>query len=171
MTPKITPVEIEKREFAVTRRGFDPEAVRSFLRAVAEDLQDILRSDAERESRLSRLEEENQEHRERERILKETLLTAQRVAEDIKTNAKKEAELIVRQAGLDSEHVTADALARAAEMERAVKELKLQRANFRVNFQATLEMFENLLALDKAEDDGMPTLSYLTPPKDGAHGA
>ena len=78
MTPKITALEIQKHEFALKRRGYEPEAVRSFLMSIAEDFQEIMRQNGELETRLRHLEEENADHRDREKILKETLLSAGR---------------------------------------------------------------------------------------------
>src|SRR5262245_7710003 len=121
MNAKITAVEIQKREFPVERRGYPPEAVRVFLNAVAEDFQAGVRENSELESRVRRLEEENLEHREREQILKETLLSAQRVSEEMKTNARREAEVVLRQAEMAGQQLTTEALQQSAKIEKAIR--------------------------------------------------
>jgi cell division initiation protein len=166
MHPKITPVEIQKHEFPQKRKGYDAEAVRSFLNSLSEDFEDLIRENAELASRAQRLEEENFDHREREKILKETLLSAQRVSEEMKANARREAEVIVREAELAGERVTTEALERSAGIERATRELKLQRTNFRLKLQSMLEMFQSVLEFDKEEDEKSPPVSYLARPKD-----
>ena len=113
-------------------------------------------------ARLRALEQENEEHRERERILKQTLLSAQRASEDIRKTAHKEAELIVREAQDSAERLTHSALQRAAEIEKAIHELKIQRTNFRLQLQKMLELFQQVLEFDREEDEKERPLSYMT---------
>ena len=160
--PRLTPLEIQKHEFSRKWKGVDPVEVESFLSIIAEEMEDLVRANAELETRTRRLEEENEEHRERERILKETLLAAQRASEDIRASAQKQAEMIVREANDASERLTHNALQRSAEIEKAIHELKIQRANFRLQLQKMLELFQTVLEFDREEDDKERPLSYLT---------
>ncbi len=166
MHPKITPVEIQKHEFPAKRKGYDADSVRSFLNSLSEDFEDLIRENAELATRVQRLEEENFDHRDREKILKETLLSAQRLSEEMKANARREAEVIVREAELAGERVTGEALQRSAEIERATRDLKLQRTNFRLKLQTMLEMFQSVLEFDKEEDENSAPVSYLARPRD-----
>jgi cell division initiation protein len=160
--PRLTPLEIQKHEFTRKWKGVDPVEVESFLALIAEEMEDLFRINAEFETRVRRLEEENEEHRERERILKETLLAAQRASEDIRASAQKQAELIVREAQDASERLTHSALQRSAEIEKAIHELKIQRANFRLQLQKMLELFGHVLDFDREEDEKDRPMSYLT---------
>ncbi|MGH9442257.1 MAG: DivIVA domain-containing protein [Thermoanaerobaculia bacterium] len=166
MNAKITAVEIQKREFPVARKGYPPESVRGFLNSVAEDFQSLVRENSELETRLRRLEEENLEHRDRERILKETLLSAQRISEEMKSNARREADLVVRQAELAGQQLTTEALQQSARVEKAIRDLKLQRANFRLKLRSMIEMFQTVLDFDEEEDEKISSVSYLVRPQD-----
>jgi cell division initiation protein len=166
MNAKITAVEIQKREFPIERRGYPPEAVRVFLNAVADDFQALVRENSELESRVRRLEEENLEHRQREQILKETLLSAQRVSEEMKTNARREAEVVLRQAEMAGQQLTTEALQQSAKIEKAIREMKLQRANFRLKLRSMLEMFQTVLDFDEEEDEKTSSVSYLVRSQD-----
>jgi cell division initiation protein len=169
MNPKITAVDVQKHEFPTVRKGYDAATVRAFLSALSEELEELVRENSELSHRARRLEEENSEHREREMILKETLLTAQRVSEEMKANARKEAEVIVRQAELSGRELTAEALRQSAKIERAMREMKLQRANLRLKLKSMLEMFQAVLDIDREEDDSTGTVSYLVRPGDGTN--
>lgn len=158
---RLTPLEIQQHEFSRKWKGIDSVEVESFLAMVAEDMEDLARTNSELETRVRRLEEENAEHRERERILKQTLLTAQRASEDIRAAAQREAELIVREAHDSGERLTHNALQRSAEIEKAIHELKIQRANFRLQLQKMLELFQQVLEFDRDEDEKDRPLSYL----------
>jgi len=160
--PRVTPLEIQKHEFSRKWKGVDPVEVESFLAIVAEEMEELARVNTELDARSRRLEEENAEHRERERILKETLLAAQRASEDIRSTAHKQADLIVREAQGSAERLTQNALTRSAEIEKAIQELKIQRANFRLQLQKMLELFAHVLDFDREEDEKERPISYLT---------
>lgn len=160
--PRLTPLEIQKHEFSRKWKGFDPVEVESFLALLAEDLEEILRANADLSARVQRLTEENEEHRERERILKETLLTAQQASEDIRAQAQKQADLALREAHVSAERLTQNALQRSAEIEKAIQQLKLHRANFRLQLQKMIELFQQVLDFDRDEDEKERPLSYLT---------
>jgi cell division initiation protein len=171
MRARITPLEIRKQEFSRKFKGYNPEEVRNFLASVADDVEDLLREFSVMETRTIRTEEENGEHREREKILKETLLTAQQAAEDIRSAARREAEVERKEAGLAAQRTIDQALARASEIERNIRELKIQRANFRLQLEKMLELFQQVLEFDKQEDETQADVSYLTRKKDESAGS
>jgi cell division initiation protein len=162
MRPRTTPLEIQKREFSRSWKGLDPVEVQTFLSDVAEDMETLARENADLGTRIRALEQENDEHRERERILKQTLLSAQQASEDIRNAARREAELVVREAHDSSEQLTHHALQRSAEIEKAIHELKIQRKNFRLQLQKSLELFQQVLDFDREEDEKDKPLSYMT---------
>jgi cell division initiation protein len=168
---RLTPLEIQKHEFNRKWKGFDTVEVESFLSMIAEEMEELARSNAELDGRVRQLVEENEEHRERERILKATLLTAQRASEDIRTAAQKDAERIVSEAQEAGERLTHSALQRSAEIEKAIHELKIQRANFRLQLQKMIELFQQVLSFDREEDDRDRPVSYLTRKQEKEEGA
>ncbi len=169
--PRLTPLEIQKHEFSRKWKGFDPVEVETFLNMVAEEMEELARSNAELDARVRQLAEENDEHRERERILKATLLTAQRASEDIRTTAQKDAERIVHEAQEAGERLTHSALQRSAEIEKAIHELKIQRSNFRLQLQKMIELFSQVLEFDREENEKDRPLSYLTRKPEKEEGA
>jgi cell division initiation protein len=162
MRSRMTPLEIQKHEFSRKWKGLDAVEVQTFLTDVAEDMEVLARVNADLETRLRSLEQENDEHRERERILKQTLVSAQQASEDIRNAARREAELVVREAHDSSEKLTHHALQRSAEIEKAIHELKIQRANFRLQLQKSVELFQQVLEFDREEDERDRPLSYMT---------
>ena len=162
MKTRLTPLEIQKREFSRRWKGLDPQEVHHFLVEAAEDMEGLARENADLETRIRSLQQENEEHRERERILKQTLLSAQQASEDIRGAARKEAELVVREAQDSAEKLTHHALQRSAEIEKAIHELKVQRANFRLQLQKMIELFQQVLEFDREDSDKDRAMSYMT---------
>jgi cell division initiation protein len=108
------------------------------------------------------LREDLDEHNARERILKDTLLSAQKVSEDVKANAQKEAELIVKDAELLSERLTSQAMTRVADLERTIQDLKIERKVARNKLQQTIDTIQQLLMLDaEQEANEMPITSMF----------
>src|SRR4051812_50103195 len=94
----VSPLALRQQRFRKTFRGFDKVEVASFLAAVADDYEQALRETDRLRQDLSRMEAVLNEHRELERNLKATLMTAQKLADDIRTQADQEAKRIVREA-------------------------------------------------------------------------
>jgi cell division initiation protein len=148
----LTPLEIQKQLFARKFKGFDSDEVRAYLQLVAEEME-ILIKDVDRLSRENvMLREDLDDHNQRERILKDTLLSAQKVSEDVKSNARKEAELIVKDAELLSERLVSQAMSRVADLERTIQDLKVERRGARNKLQATLDTIQQLLMLDAEQE-------------------
>jgi len=148
----LTPLEIQKQSFARKLKGFDSNEVRAYLQLVAEEMESLLK-DVDRLSRENvMLREDLDDHNQRERILKDTLLSAQKVSEEVKSNARKEAELIVKDAELLSERLVSQAMSRVADLERTIQDLKVERRAARNKLTATLDTIQQLLMLDAEQE-------------------
>ncbi len=144
----LSPLEIQKQTFAKSMKGYSVDEVRGYLQMVAEEIEGLLK-DVDRLSRENgRFREELSEYTDRERILKDTLLSAQKVSEDVKANAHKEAELIVRDAEMLSERMISQAMDRIGELERSIQDLKIERKAARNKVSALLETFQQLVMMD-----------------------
>jgi cell division initiation protein len=89
------------------------------------------------------------EHRERETILKNTLLTAQKVSEDIRDNARKQSETVVREAEMQADRLVELAQSRAHEVERSILDLRTHRTSLRTDIRALLTRLTHLLDLQE----------------------
>jgi cell division initiation protein len=157
----LTPLEIQKQTFSRALKGYNVDEVRGYLNLVAEEIEGLLR-DVDRLTRENgMLREDLDDHSQRERILKDTLLSAQKVSEDVKANARKEAELIVKDAELLAERVVAQAMMRMSDIERAIQDLKIERIGARNKLQATLDTVQQMLQLDAEEESGEQPITAL----------
>ncbi len=156
----LTPLEIQKATFSKKFKGYNPDEVRGYLFLVAEEVERVLKMNDDLMRENAHLREDLDEHTARERILKDTLLSAQRVSEEVKTNAHKEAELIVKDAELLSERLVAQAMSRVSDLERSIQDLKLERKSVRARLQATLDLVQQMIALDvEQEQNELPITS------------
>ena len=146
---KISPMDIQRQTFARKFRGFDPEEVRTYLSLVAEEVAALQRDRDTFEQQIQQLHGLIDEHREREVILKNTLLTAQRVSEEIRENARKQSESVVHEAELQADRLLELAQDRAHEVERGILDLRAQRSAIRTDIRALVTRLTHLLDLQE----------------------
>jgi cell division initiation protein len=149
---RLSPLEIQKQTFSKSLKGYSADEVRAYLHLVAEEIERMVKEIDRLSRENSHFREELGEHSERERILKETLLSAQKVSEEVKANARKEGELIVKDAELLSERLISQAMTRVGDLERSIQELKIERKGARNKLQTILDTFQQLLALDVEQE-------------------
>ncbi len=157
----LTPLEIQKQTFSRAIKGFDPDEVRAYLHLVAEEIERLLRENDRYSRETAMLREDLEDHSNRERILKDTLLSAQKVAEDLTANARKEAELIVKDAELLSERLISQAQQRVADLEKAIVDLKLERRALRNKLQGTLDVVQQMVVLDAEQEANEEPITAL----------
>ena len=148
----LTPLDIQKQTFSRSFKGYNQDEVRAYLHLMAEELERVVR-DVDRLSRENAmLREDLHDHSQREQILKDTLLSAQKVSEEVRANARKEGELIVKDAELLSERLIGHAMSRVADLEKAIQDLKIERRASRNKIQQTVDTVQQLLMLDAEEE-------------------
>src|SRR5688500_13856085 len=95
---RVTPIDMRQARFATSMRGFDKPEVTAFLEEAAADYEQALRENDRLRQQIMALEASLQQHRELETSLKSTLMSAQKVADDMRETAHQEAARIVREA-------------------------------------------------------------------------
>ena len=92
------------------------------------------------------------EHREHEKSLRNTLMTAQKLADDIKANAEEEAERVVREAAGRSELLLEKTQARLEDVQREIDGLKLKRRDVETSIEATIQTLRNTLEFVREQE-------------------
>jgi cell division initiation protein len=142
---QLTPMDVQHKRFRKQMRGYAPEEVDAFLREVARVLDDLNQRVREVESRTKNQEREINEMAEREKILKETLVTAQRLSENLKKDAVKDAERIIQDAHTRGERLIEQAHHKAQEVYGEIRELQRQRIQLDSQIRAVLRAHSELL--------------------------
>ena len=148
----LTPLEIQKQTFSRALKGYNPDDVRAYLHLVAEEIERLVRENDRFSREVAVLREDLEDHSNRERILKDTLLSAQKVAEDLIGNARKEAELVVKDAELLADRLIGQAMQRVGDLEKSIGDLKIERRAARNKLQATLDTIQQMVLLDAEEE-------------------
>jgi len=149
----ITPLEIEGHEFKAKFRGIDPDEVKSFLSLVAEEFEKLVVSNGKLQEEVSELRERLGELRDRERMLKETMLTAQRMSQEMKEEANKARDLIVKEGEMKADQLIAHAQQRASELEAVIADLKMERDAVEAALRSMLEQHLRLIDMRRDDED------------------
>jgi cell division initiation protein len=146
---KISPMDIQRQTFGNRLRGFDRDEVRAYLNLVAEEVAALQMERDRLDQELQSLRSLLDEHRQRETILKNTLLTAQRLSEEIRDTARKQGESVVKEAELQADRLVEMAQDRAHEVERGILDLRAHRTAIRTDVRALLTRLSHLLDLQE----------------------
>ena len=151
---RITPHDIRQQQFTVRMfRGFDPSEVDAFLEDVADDYEGLLKENALLKEQIAASEERSRGVIEREKNLHDVMVTTQRLVDDMKSAAKREAELIVREAELRGEKAVEAARGEEAKIRVEIQSLKRMRRQVVEELGATMDRYQRMLAAE-AEADG-----------------
>ena len=110
---KLTPLDIQQQKFKVKWRGYDAQEVETYLEMVAEDVESLLREYNKLKDEMQKYETQLADFRENERSIQQTIMTTQKISDDLKRNAQKESELIISEAKVESEKIINDARTQA----------------------------------------------------------
>jgi cell division initiation protein len=145
---RITPIDIQQYQFKTRPLGYEKAGVDHFLEMVADELERFMRQHQELKEELARTRAGLEEMRQREATLNETLVTTQRVTDDLKSNARKEADIIAADAHLQAERIVRDAEERRIQLISEIQDLKRQKISFETSLRTLVESHLRLLNLD-----------------------
>ncbi len=149
---RITPLDIQQKQFPMRLRGFDVDEVYSFLELIREELEELLRENASLKEQLNRADSQLQEYKNMEVTLRETLMTAQQMVEDYKTNARKEAELILKEAELKADTMIKEAQEKVVKIHEDIVDLKGIRRHFKEEIKRLIDSHLKMLEFDKERE-------------------
>jgi cell division initiation protein len=123
----LTPVEIKHVELRRTWfRGYRRGIVDRLLTDIADSFEDVWRERADLADRLEELEVEATKHRELEDLLRSTLVAAERAAQDMKEQARRESDLIVTEAHAESRRISRATFAEKQRLEEEIRRIRAQ---------------------------------------------
>ncbi len=153
---KLTPIDVQQQQFLARWRGYDRREVQGFLDVVAQRLGELARENSELKADVRRFQHELEEHRDRETTLREAMLTAQRAIEDIREQARKEAELLISEAEVRADKIVYNAHTRVTKILEEVGELKRQRVRAIEELRGILNTHTRLLELQEQTGEREP---------------
>ncbi|ALP90858.1 MULTISPECIES: DivIVA domain-containing protein [Clostridium] len=145
---KLTPMDINNKEFKRALRGYCADEVDEFLDQIVENYEELYKENANMKEKITNLNEKVEHYSKIEATIQNTLLLAQNAAEQAKNSAKKEAEMMVKNANETAQKVMDkahnDVISINDEYERVKQEFIKFRAKYRNFMNTQLETFDDL---------------------------
>lgn len=121
----LTPVEIRHLELHRSwLRGYRKGTVDRLLSEIADSFEEVWRERADLADRLEELETEASKHRELEALLRSTLVSAERAANDMKEQARRESDLVVQEAHAEGRRIVREMTAEKQRLEEDVRRIR-----------------------------------------------
>lgn len=145
MTTDITPNEILQKKFSQSMRGLKPDEVYEFLKLVASEFEELLRENMLMSEKIRQLEEAVEEYRHMENTLKNTLISSQKIGQEIKEEAERKGNIMIRESELEAERIIQRAKQRKERLEEETFQLLNQHKRFRAEFISMIETHHKMV--------------------------
>lgn len=156
----ITPNEILEKEFKKKLNGYDPNEVKEFLELVASYLSSVIKENNLLKRRVVSQKAQIEAYAKKENELMNALITAQRFSDDLKSQAEKEAELIIQRAKLEAESIIEDAKKESERiitqtnqqinlLNQKITDLKRIRQEMILKLKSTVDYFSKIISMEE----------------------
>ena len=135
----LTPQDIQSQQFHVRFRGFDVDEVDDFLEKVAEDYLTVIQENKQLRERLEEMKNELGTYRGQEKSFQKAIVSAQQIADEMKTKSEQEAEDIVAKAEREAEGLRNQAHGEIAALEKELDRLRSQKDSIRDELRSMLQ--------------------------------
>jgi cell division initiation protein len=150
---KVTPLDIQQKQFHVGFRGYDRTEVELFLDLVRDEMELLVREATElREFRQS-YDQRLREFSEKEEHVKNTMLLTQKLVEELKDNSRKEAALIIKDAEIRNQQIINNAQQERMKLESDIQELKRRKHHFLQDMKKVIQMHLEMATFEETADE------------------
>jgi len=148
----LTPLDVKKKkgDFRRAVRGYDTAAVDDFLDTVSARMEELVRENVMASARLESMTESIGNYRERERAMNEALVSAQQLREEMREQAAREADLVLREARAEADRIVGEARRQATAAAEALRRIQGQRVRFLRLFRTLVE--RQMQEIEQEED-------------------
>jgi cell division initiation protein len=149
---KVTPLDLRQQKFQTVMRGFDRGEVNAFLSEAADDYENALRENDRLRQELGKCEALLSEHRGQEKNLSSTLMTAQKMADEIKEMANQESARIIREAEGRAELLVQKNQSRLEDVQREIDNLRMKRREVETSLEGIIATLRNTIQFVREQD-------------------
>lgn len=158
---KLTPMDINNKEFKRGLRGYNPEEVDEFLDEIIENYEELYKDNAKLKEKLVLSNEQIEHYTKIESTIQNTLILAQNAADQAKTSAEKQAELVVKNANETAQKILDKAHNDTAQLTAEYDKIKQDFIKFRAKFRNFMNT--QLQTFNELEKDVLKNYSVSNP--------
>lgn len=153
----LTPLDVRRFDFGRSLRGYNPEKVEQFRDQIAEELERLGRVNADLDTKARSFHEQLRAFRERDKALNDALVSAQQLRAELRDQAEREAQLVLKEAQAEAERLVEAARAEVRRMEAELDALDRSRRTYLAQMRALLA---RQLSEVEASESGRPSRAH-----------
>ncbi len=135
----LTPLDVRRYEFGNALRGYDKARVDQFREQVADELERITRVNQELDGKAKSFHEQLRAYRDRDKALNEALISAQELRAEIRDQADREGQLVLREARNEAERILDQAHADIRRMQEQLEQLERLKRTYLTHLRSLAE--------------------------------
>jgi DivIVA domain-containing protein len=141
----ITPIDIRKKKFSSQLRGINAQEVKNFLDMVANEMEVLRKERALLAEKVDELSAKLEGYTKTEKLLKDTLVTAQQATTDMKQATQKEVETILEKARLEAQSIIQKAEEDTKRLRTEISELSIKKHTFLGEIRGVIQSYLSML--------------------------
>lgn len=135
----ITPVEVRHARLPRALFGYSRKQTNSLLEAIAQSYEETWWERSDLRDEVERLQAELARFREMDRLLRDTLMSAERAAEDLRAAARREYDMLLQEARLKGREIVVEAESERERVRAEIRNLRTARSELRASYRAFLQ--------------------------------
>jgi cell division initiation protein len=145
----ITPLDIQQKRFHMGFRGYERLEVDNFLDLVREEMEALLREVTDLREFRETYDQRMNELKEREETVKNTMIMTQKLSEDMKENARREAAVIIKDTEVRSQQIIGNAQQEKVKLEADIQELRRRKHHFLQDIKKVIQMHLEMVSFEE----------------------
>lgn len=145
--------EIRDKKFNTKLFGYGPKEVDGFIAMVAEAFEEVTNEAGTLAEEVKRLSDDLELYKGREESIIKTMMTSQKVCEDMKKNAEKESQIILAEAEIKAERILEEAEKKASVIRDEIMEIRRQKIQLEESLRAILNTHLKLIDISEEKPD------------------
>ena len=135
----ITPVEVRHAQLSRAPLGYSRRATDNLLEAVAQSYEQTWWERADLRDEVERLQAELARFKDMERLLRDTMMSAEKAAEDLRSQSRREYDMLLQEARLKAREIVLEAEAERERIRAEIRRLQTDRSEVQASYRAFLQ--------------------------------
>ena len=148
----ISPLDIKQKQFKLEFRGFDKNEVDSFLEEITTEMENLVRENEALKEEKEKLEAQVADYRQSEKGLRDTLMTANKMVEDMKSASERDSQMKIKEAEMQAEKIVMEARQQLAKVEAEIAEMNRIKERFNLKIKGVIEDHLKMLSYEERQE-------------------
>jgi cell division initiation protein len=148
----ISPLDIKQKQFKLEFRGFDKNEVDGFLEEITAEMEKLVRENEFLREEKANLDALVQDYRQSEKSLRDALMSANKLAEEMRSASERDYQLKIKEAEMQAEKIIMGARQQLAKLENEIAEMNRIKERFALKIKGVIEDHLKMLSYEERQE-------------------